>query len=166
MRGDESYLDLSTEQIRFRLRKISNPNPPVNFHPRNLYITLIHYKSISRVPPSQIFVSRFIAGSLAVTSSRRKKHLHRGEPTDHVSRRLILSRFELILFRPKTAVRFTRASKSPPMTHAPMTRATRWTILKFGQSPANVSTRKKYIHAQFAVNIPRENWERHLSALV
>lgn len=73
MRGDGSYLDLSTEQIRFRLRKISNPNPPVNFHPRNLYITLIHYKSISRVPPSQIFVSRFIAGSLAVTSSRRKK---------------------------------------------------------------------------------------------
>lgn len=146
MRGDGPYLDLSTEQIRFRLRKTFNPNPVVNFHPRN---------TLPRPPPSQIFVSRFIARSFVVTSLRRKKHLHRGEPTDHVSHRLILSRFELILFRPKTAVRFTRASKSPPsMTHASMTRATRWTISKFGQSPANVSTWKKYI---YAINIPREN---------
>lgn len=123
---------------------IDKISPPKNIQPKSLDEL---GETRSRVPPSQIFVSRFIARSLLVTSLRRKKHLHRGEPTDHVSHRLILSRFELILFRPKTAVRFTRASKSPPMTHAPMTRTTRWTISKFGQSPANVSTWKKYIYA-------------------
>lgn len=38
-------------------------------------------------------VPRFIARGDDVTSSRRKKHLHRSEPADHVSRRIILSRF-------------------------------------------------------------------------
>lgn len=164
MRGDGPYLDLSTEQIRFRLRKTSNPNPSVNFYRRNT--------SLPPPPsPRRKFSFRDLSReSLVVTSSRRKKHLHRGEPTDHVSHRLILSRFELILFRPKTAVRFTRASKSPPpMTHAPNdTSNTGGQNLeiraKSSQSP--FPRGRNYVYAWFAINIPRENWDRDIYTLI
>lgn len=98
MRGDGSYLDLSTEQIRFRLRKISNPNPPVNFHPRNLYITLIHYKSISRVPSVANFRFEIYRGKLGcyVIEAKKTSPSRRADRSRIASTNLIEIRVNLV----------------------------------------------------------------------
>lgn len=86
MRGDGPYLDLSTEQIRFRLRKTFNPNPSVNFYRRNTF------------PPSQIFVSRFIARKLGcyVIEAKKTSPSRRADRSRIASTNLIEIRVNLV----------------------------------------------------------------------
>lgn len=157
MRGDGPYLDLSTEQIRFRLRKTFNPNPSVNFYRRNTF------------PPSQIFVSRFIARKLGcyVIEAKKTSPSRRADRSRIASTNLIEIRVNLVPSKKRPSVLRVRANHHRRWHTSRMTRATPVDNLeiraKSSQSP--FPRGRNHVYAWFAINIPRENWERETSIL-
>lgn len=161
MRGDGPYLDLSTEQIRFRLRKTSNPNPSVNFYRRNTSLP---------PPPSQIFVSRFIARKLGcyVIEAKKTSPSRRADRSRIASTNLIEIRVNLVPSKNGRPFYACEQITTADDTRAEWHEQHRWTKSRNSGKvqPKSVSTWKKYVYAWFAINIPRENWDRDIYTLI